>query len=64
MKIYSKKAFKQSQEIAKEAVALGSENDAQFEWHCAMILLAVAYGHHKMQHNDFKWSAYYESDEG
>lgn len=59
MKIFSKQAFIDAQSTAKAAVEIGSKNGAQFDWHCAMILLAVAYGRHKMSENDFKWSYYY-----
>lgn len=62
MKIYSKKAFKLAQEIAEIAVKSGSKNGMQFDWHCAMILLEVAYGYHKMNPEDQKWSYYYNED--
>ena len=64
MKIYSKKAFKLAQDIAEIAVKNGSENGMQFEWDCAMVCLAVAYGRHEMKPNDEKWNWYNEDIEG
>lgn len=64
MKIYSKKAFKLAQDVAEIAVKSGSKNGMQFDWDCAMVLLAVAYGHYKMDPNDQKWSYYNEDNAG
>ncbi|WEY17693.1 hypothetical protein VC1_32 [Vibrio phage Vc1] len=62
LKIYSKKAFKLAQDIAEIAVKNGSENGMQFDWHSAMVLPAVAYGHHKMNPEDQRWNYYYNED--
>lgn len=45
MKIYSARSFKIANEIAREAVAEGSEAGYGFDWDCAMVFLKVAYGY-------------------
>lgn len=45
MKIYSKRSFKIAQELAREAVAGGSEWGYGFDWDIAMIYLQMATGH-------------------
>lgn len=45
MKIYNSRAFKIANEIAREAVAEGSQAGYGFDWDCAMVFLKVAYGY-------------------
>ena len=45
MKVYNARAFKIANEIAREAVAEGSQAGYGFDWDCAMVFLKVAYGY-------------------